>query len=279
IFDLLGYQDLCARSAGERGVALVQLDRPSEFVRIAEWMCRRYYLRNKSNFGPAVTMVMGQLARLICNLENRPVPDRDEKIYPEFERRSYTRVLDIAKPQGGGIVAFDSLARSYALLGNRNRKVKCLRTALSFQANTQLGKNCVPPVIRNLLDEIIPAGDKTEIEKLIIRGIFIDIHQIDPSRMKDPKGFLSYCIFSKLDNVITEINDLQKRMFISLLDEVQKTLVDSNHKDADWWLAGIYLRRARIGETYCRTKNEKYFLWKKAYDWGINAHNKEVILP
>ncbi|GAI04566.1 unnamed protein product, partial [marine sediment metagenome] len=72
IFDLLGYQDLCARSEGERGVALVQLDRPSEFVRVAEWMCRRYYLRNKSNFGPAVTMVMRQLTRLICNLE-RPV--------------------------------------------------------------------------------------------------------------------------------------------------------------------------------------------------------------
>ena len=278
IFDLLSYQDLCARSEGERGIALVQLDRPSEFVRVAEWMCRRYYLRNRSNFGPAVTMVMGQLTRLICNLENKPVPDRDEKIYPEFERGFYTRVLDIAKPQGGGTLAFDSLARSYALLGNRNRKVKCLRTALSFQAKTQLEKKCVPLVIHDLLDEIIPAGDKKEIEKLIIRGIFIDIHQIDPSRMKDPKGFLSYCIFSKLDNVITEINDLQKIMFINLLDEVQKTVLGSNHKDADWWLAGVCLRRARIGENYYRTKNKKYFLWKKAYDCGINANNKEVIV-
>lgn len=278
IFDLLGYQDLCARSEGERGVALVQLDRPSEFVRVAEWMCRRYYLRNKSNFGPAVTMVMRQLTRLICNLENRPVPDRDEKIYPEFERGFYTRVLDIAKPQGGGTLAFDSLARSYALVGNRDRKVKCLHTALSFQAKTQLEKKCVPLVIRDLLDEIIPAGDKKEIEKLIIRGIFIDIRQIDPSRMKDPKGFLSYCIFSKLDNVITEMDDLQKIMFINLLDEVQKTLLGSNHKDVDWWLAGTCLRRARIGENYYRTKNEKYFLWKKAYDCGINADNKEVIL-
>ncbi len=278
IFELLGYEDLCARSEGERGVALVQLDRPSEFVRIAEWMCRRYYLRNKSNFGPAVTIVMGHLTRLICNLENRPVPDRDEKIYPEFERGFYTRVLDIAKPQNGGTLAFDSLARSYALLGNRNRKVKCLRTALSFQTKTQLEKKCVSLVIRDLLDEIIPAGDKKEIEKLIIRGIFIDIHQIDPSRMKDPKGFLSYCIFSKLDNVITEMNDLQKIMFINLLDEVQKTVLGSNHKDADWWLAGTCLRRARIGENYYRTKNKKYFLWKKAYDCGINADNKEVIV-
>lgn len=278
IFDLLGYKDLCARSEGERATALVQLDRTSGFVRIAEWMCRRYYLRNESNFGPAVVVIMGQLTRLICNLENKSVPDTGEKTYPKFERGFYTRVLDIAKPQTGGTVVFDSLARSYALLGNRDRKVKCLRMALSFQAKIQLEKNCVPLVIRDLLDEIIPAGDRKEIEKLIIRGIFIDVHQINLSRTQNPKDFVSYCIFSKLDNVITEMNDLQQQEFLDLLDDVEKTLIDSNHKDADWWLAEIYLRKAKIGEIYYRTKNERYFLWKKAYDCGINANNKEVII-
>jgi len=278
VFDLLGYEDLYARSEGERGVALVQLGRASEFVRIAEWMCRRYYLRNKSNFGPATAIIIAQLTRLIYSLEKKPAPDGKEKVYPKFERGHYARVLDIAKPQAGGPAAFHSIAKSYALLGNRGRKVKCLRTALLFQANTQLDKTCLLLVIRDLLDEMIPAGDKKEIERLIIRGIFIDIHQIDPARMKDPKGFLSYCIFSKLDNVITEMNDLQKLTFINLLDEVQKTVLGSNHKDADWWLARTCLRRARIGENYYCTKNEKYFLWKKAYGWGINAHNKEVII-
>ncbi|MFQ5825584.1 MAG: hypothetical protein ACE5JB_16210, partial [bacterium] len=277
IFDLVGYEGLCARSEGERGVAVVQLGRPLEFVRIAEWMCRRYYLRNKSNFGPAVTIIMAQLTRLIYKLENKPVPDSEEKIYPKFERGVYTGILDTAKPQGSGIVAFDSLARSYDLVGNRDRKVKCLRTALLFEASTQLDKNCVPLVIRDLLDEITPTDDKKEIEKLIIRGIFIDIHQIDLSRTQNPKDFVSYCIFSKLDNVITEMNDLQQE-FLDLLDDVEKTLIDSNHKDADWWLAEIYLRKAKIGEIYYRTKNERYFLWKKAYDCGINANNKEVII-
>jgi len=278
VFDLLGYEDLCARSEGEHGVALVQLGRPPEFVRIAEWMCRRYYLRNKSNFGPAVTIAMAQLTRLIYKLENKPVPSKSGIIYPKFERGSYTRVLDITRPQSGGTVAFDSLARSYALVGNRDRKVKCLRTALLFEPSTQLDKNCVPLVIRDFLDEIIPAGDKKEIEKLIIQGIFTDVRQIDVSHTQNPKRYLSYCIFSKLDNVITEINDLQKLMFISVLDRAQRTLVGSNHKDAEWWLAEICLRRARIGETYYRTKNEKYYLWKKTYDCGINANNKEVII-
>ncbi len=278
IFDLLGYKNLCARSEGERAAALVQLDGSSGFVRIAEWMCRRYYLRNESDFGPAVVVIMGQLTRLLCSLENEPIPGRAGKIYPKFERGFYTRVLDIAKPQTGGTVVFDSLARSYALLGNRDRKVKCLRTALSFEAKTRLGKNCVPLAIRDLLDEIIPAGDKKEIEKLIIRGIFIDVHQINLSRTQNPKDFVSYCIFSKLDNVITEMNDLLKLMFINVLDEVQKTLVGSNHEDADWWLAEICLRRARIGEAYYRMKNPKYYLWKKTYDCGIEASNKEVIV-
>lgn len=278
VFDLLGYEDLCARSEGERGVALVQLDRPSEFVRVAEWMCRRYHLRKKSNCGPAVIVIMGQLTRLIYNLENEPVPDEDGKICPKFERGFYARVLDTARPQGGGLAAFHSLAESYALVGSRDRKVKCLRTALSFQAKTQLDKSCLLLVIRHSLDEMIPAGDKKEIEKLIIRGIFIDIHQIHLSRTQNPKDFVSYCIFSKLDNVITEMNDLQKLMFINVLDEVQKTLVGSNHEDADWWLAEICLRRARIGETYYRMKNPKYYLWKKTYDCGIEASNKEVIV-
>jgi hypothetical protein len=78
--------------------------------------------------------------------------------------------------------------------------------------------------------------------------------------------------------VIIEINDLQQQEFLDLLDDVEKTLIDSNHKDADWWLAEIYLRKAKIGEIYYRTKNERYFLWKKAYDCGINANNKEVII-
>ena len=156
--------------------------------------------------------------------------------------------------------------------------MKCLRTALLFQANTQLGKNCVPLTIHDLLDEITPAGDKKEIQKLIIRGIFIDMHQIRLSRTRDPKNFVSHCIFSKLDNVVTEMNDSQKLMFINVLNEVQKTVIGSNHKDGDWWVAEICLRRAKIGETYYRTRNEKYFLWKKTYDCGIKANNKEVIV-
>lgn len=271
-FNFLGYEDLCARSHGERAVTLVQLDRPLEFVRIAEWMCRRYYLRKKSKFAPAVTIVMTHLLRLSCKLENRSLPNDDKKLYPSFERGVYARVLDIAKPQTGQIIAFENLARAYGLLGNVHRKIKCLHTALSSEAITQLEKGSVFILICELFNEIIPNGDKKEIKELMIRGIFT------PTQYPIAKDSISYCIFSKLDSVIANMDDRQKQEFINLLTEIQNTVNNSSQEFQGWWLAGIYLRKANLAENYYHEKSKKYHLWEKAYEYGDKYTNSEVII-
>jgi len=241
-------------------------------------MCRRYFLRNKTKFAPSVTMAMAQLTRLTCSLRGESVSGEGDKIYPEFERGVYARVLDIAKPQAGGTVAFYSLARSYNLLGNRSRKAKCLRTALLFTTHTQLESNSVPLVIHELLDEIIPSGNKEEIKTLIVQGILVDMDQLILSHIPDPRNFMSHCIFTPLDNVIVKMDDSQKLKFIEILDGVQKAVIDSDCKNLEWWLASINLRKARLGEVFYKNRDEKYHLWKEAYDYGIKSNNEEVII-
>src|SRR5665648_469039 len=67
IFNRDRYEDLCARSEGERSVAFVQLGQSYEFVRIAEWMIKRYFLRNRLRVGPTVSIALAQLVRIQAN--------------------------------------------------------------------------------------------------------------------------------------------------------------------------------------------------------------------
>lgn len=276
-FAFIGYDDLLARSEGERGITLVQLDRPLEFVRIAEWMCRRYFLRNRAKFAPSVTMAMAQLTRLICDLRGETAPEDGDKIYPKFERGVYARVLDVAKPQAGGVVAFYSLSRGYGILKNVDRKMKCLRTALLFSTDSKIEKNSIPMIIRDLLDEIIPSGEEKEIKELIIQCISLDSCDLYLGYSRDPKEFLSFCIFSKLDSVINDMDNGQRQKILDILEEIQKNLSNTEYMYSDWWLATVCWRKARIGQNHYKNKREKYHLWKQAYEWGVKSNNAEVI--
>ncbi|MQY53615.1 MAG: hypothetical protein GH154_04370 [Firmicutes bacterium] len=271
-FNSLGYENLYARSEGERGAALVQLGRPLEFVRIAEWMCRRYYLSDKVDFGPAVTVILSQLARLTCDLEGKAIPESDGKICLKFERGVYEKVLEIAKPQAGGLTAFYSLAGNYALVGNIGRKIKSLRTALRFELTNQIDTTCKPLVVKELLSELIPNGDKNEIKNTIIQGIFIKGFQIRCSR-----DFLSLCVFLAFDNILPKLNSSQKSNFVALLSDIESILKDSQHDNPTWWLAEIYLRKARLAEEHLG-KKQKHHLWNTAYQNGCESHNYEIII-
>jgi len=277
-FELLGYDGLLARSEGERGISLVQLERPLEFVRIVEWMCRRYFLRNRAKFAPSITMAMAQLPRLICDIKGESTFKEGSRIYPKFERGVYARVLEIAKPQAGGTVAFYSLSRAYSLLKKFDRKIKCLRTALSFNPNSQIEKNSVPLIIHELLDEIIPHGEEKEIEELMVKGISLNPNDLNLHHGRDSKEFLSFCIFSKLDSVIINMNNGQRHKFLNILGKILKDISDIENIHSDWWLAAVWWRKARIGENYYHNKSEKYYVWKQAYDYGVISNNVEVII-
>ncbi|MDD5774047.1 MAG: hypothetical protein PHX78_11335 [bacterium] len=267
-FNFLGYEDSCARSEGERGVTLVQLGKYYEFVRIAEWMCRRYYVNKKISFGPAVTVVVAHLERLTAQLENRSINLAAGMYSPEFEKNVYTRVLGIAKPRADGLLAFYILGELYGHLGNISRKIKCLRMSINSEAIIKLSFDPSLLVINSFLSGILPNGSKKEIRNSIIRGISVKNSQWSLRNS-------SHMVFSAFDNIMPELDEINRKEFIMLLTEIESEIKKANKDNLAWWLAEIYLREAQLTENLI-VKSERYYLWDDAYKKAIESNNYDV---
>lgn len=272
IFNRYRYEDLYARSEGERGVAFVQLGQPYKFVRIAEWMIKRYFLQNRLKVGPAVSITLAQLMRIQSNLENTPLIENKDKIYPKFERGVYDRVIEEAKPQGTGIMAFYSLATTYSLLGYTNRKVKSLRIALNFSPVTSIDFNVKAIIIKELLSELISFGNINEIKKL-----FIEIISLEPTKIRGGIKYLSTCAFLPFDNKLYLIKNPRKEELIKLFTEIESYIKELQNENLNWWLAEIYLIKAKLSVDIFK-KNQQYSYWSKAYKYGIKSYNQNVII-
>ncbi len=280
--ELLEYDDLYARSEGERGVVLMQMDQPLEFVRIADSLLRRYYIDKKDKYGPTVTIMVAHLGRLKCMIEKKPLPKDEKKdgenVFPEFEKGIYVSVLNIAKPQAENILAFYILGKCYSLLDHYDHAAQAFRTGLSISPNTQLGKECIPAVIRKLLDIIVPEGDAKEIEKLITDCFFLDLHQIALPPGLDYRTYITICVFSKIDSVIAELDGEQQENVTGLLSKVRKTLSVSSLEQAEWWLSELDDRLARIGERFYKQEEDKRSVWKTAFDNALQVDNHRIII-
>jgi hypothetical protein len=272
IFNRYRDEDLYARSEGERGIAFVQLDQPYKFVRIAEWMIKRYFLKNRLRVGPAVSMVLAQLIRIQSDLENTPLIETKEKIYPKFERGVYNRASIEAKPQGTGIMAFSSLATTYSLLGCTERKIKSLRITLRFKPTNPIDFNSKVLASNELLMEIVQSGSLKEITNIIMEIILIE-----PEKVRGGLNNLSLCAFRAIDKNIPSLENSRKGELIELLTKIESYLKESQNKNLNWWLAEIYLVKAKLSVDIF-VKNQQYILWNKAYELGIKSDNQNVII-
>ena len=272
IFNRYRYEDLYARSEGERGIVFVQLAQPYRFVRIAEWMIKRYFLRNRVRVGPAVSAALAQLIRIQSDLENTPLIESKEKIYPKFERGVYNRVPVEAKPQGTGIVAFFSLANTYSLLGCTDRKIKSLRIALNFKPINLIDFNSKAFASNELLMEIVQSGSIKEIIKIIMEIILIE-----PEKVRGGLQNLSLCAFRAIDKNISFLENSRKGELIKLFTKIESYLKESQNTNLDWWLAEIYLIEAKLSVDIYK-KNQQYSYWSKAYKHGIKSANQNVII-
>lgn len=281
-FKSLRYENYCARSEGERGVALMQLGCPLEFARIAEYLIRGYYLDNKQKYAPVVTVITSQLARLVYTLQNKPVPkienEGEEKISPELNRGVYAGILHIAKPQAGPIIAFYYLGKNYSLLDNIDQAIKLFHTALSFECTTQLDRVSILMTSYELLNLTIPDGNKDEIKKVMIRCLSIDAYQINAPPKQDPKNFIINCVFFKLDKTIQSLDRNQQKVFMDLLAEVEQDIPGLDLEYSDWLLSEVIFRRAKICEFSDSGIDIKYNLWMQVYNYGIKAVNEDLIL-
>lgn len=272
IFNSRRDENLCTISEGERGITFVQLGQPYKFVRIAEWMIKRYFLRNRLKVGPAVSTALAQLIRIQSDLENTPLIESKEKIYPKFERGVYNRVPVEAKPQGTGIVAFFSLANTYSLLGCTDRKIKSLRIALNFKPINLIDFNSKVFASNELLMEIVQSGSIKEIIKIIMEIILIE-----PEKVRGGLQNLSLCAFRAIDKNISFLENSRKVELIKLFTKIESYLKESQNKNLDWWLAEIYLIEAKLSVDIFE-KNQQYSSWSKAYKYGIKSDNQNVII-
>lgn len=272
IFNRYMDEDLYARSEGERGVAFVQLEQPYKFVRISEWMIKRYFLRNRLRVGPAVSTALAQLIRIQSSLENTPLIESKEKIYPKFERGVYNGVPVEAKPQGTGIMAFFSLATIYSLLGYTNRKIKSLRIALNFKPISLIDFNSKVFASNELLMEIIQSGSLKEISNIIMEIILIE-----PEKVRGGLQNLSSCAFRAIDKNISFLENPRKEELIKIVTKIESYLKESQNENLNWWLAEIYLIKGKLSVDILK-KNQQYSYWNKGYKYGIESDNQNVII-
>ena len=271
-FDAVKYDGLCAKNEGERGVVLVKLGRFVEFVRVAEWMARRYYLRNKSSYAPSITIMMAHLARLTWDIKKESIPEARGATCPEFRRGIYAEVLDVAKPQCGGVETFYSLANCYGLLGNMERKKKCLYTALRYEGTGELALSSKFLTIRDLLLQIGPDGCKDEIKSIMLQGILVSNSGNELSM-----NFMSLCVFFAFDDALASLDIPKKKTNFDLLNEIENALDPSEHKNIHWWLAEIYMRKTQLIEGSSE-KQERYRLLKMCYDSACKCSHATMII-
>lgn len=283
VFKVMHFDNLFSRSEGERGVALLQLHKPLEFMEIANSLLSEYYIEEQTKYAPVVTILLSHLGRLKYELTESPMPEipqsgSEEMITADFERGVYAGVLDIAKPQLSGLSVYYWLGKCYALLENFRLATGAFQIALSFDIKDSFDTTAVPLIVRESLNVLIPKGDLIEIKKLMIVGLSIETDYVDVSPGSDPRGFISFCIFSKLDSVIPTMTEDQKKEYIKLLDAVGEEIGNTSIVHKNWFLAEIQLRKARIGENIFERRSQKQTLWQNSYNSGIRAKNNNVIL-
>ena len=280
-FKLINYEEYYARSEGERGVTLIQLDRFIDFIRMAELLIKEYFINNKLKYAPTVTILISHLARLVYTLENKAIPKIEEveekMICPEFIRGTYASVLNVAKPQVGLILAYYYLGKNYSLLGYIDKAIESFHAILSFETISQLDGSSTLLASYELLNLTVPNGNKGIIKEAMIKCLSLNANQIEKLPNRDIRDFILFCVFSKLDKTIQTLNNEQQKIFIELLDEIEKEIFNIKTEYSNWLLAAIILRKAKIREGSDMGTDIKYSLWIQAYDYGIKADNNDVI--
>ena len=62
-----------------------------------------------------------------------------------------------------------------------------------------------------------------------------------------------------------------------MLTTVESIVKNSRSENTNWWLAEIYFRKAKLNEDI-GTEEERYRLWKTAYEEGLLANNQLVVI-
>lgn len=272
-FDKLGYLNLKSRSEGERAVALYQKGKFKEAFDIIVGLAEGYYFKNISEYGPAVTIGLGAIFRLIYELEGKPFEEKSEngRVHPKLEKRVFSRILDIAKPEAGICCAYSIFSSVYKLLGKRERQIESLKIAFNGTPINEADKSAKILSGIELMGLYLEQDDIKGAIK-IIGKLFSET--IDYGYL-DNRPFLC-CIFPKIEEMLLKDGKLSSSSYKNILNIIEKNIGSLSEAKRYWWLAEVYMRKGGIdGIT-----EEKYYvpdLLLKSWTYAIKSNNYDVM--
>lgn len=272
-FNKLGYLNLKSRSEGERAAALYQKGEIKEAFNIIFGLAEGYYLKHISEYGPVVAIGLGATWRLISELEGKPFEEKSEngRVHPKLEKRVFSRVLDIAKPEAGICCAYSIFSMVYKLLGERERQIESLKIAFNGTPIIEADKSTKVVSGLELMVLYLEQDDiKGAIE--IIEKLFSET--IDYGYLNN-RPFLCY-IFPKIEETLLKEGKLSISSYRNILDVIEKNIDPFPEIKKYWWLAEVYMRKGGIdGIT-----EEKYYnpnLLLKSWTYAIKSKNYNVM--
>jgi hypothetical protein len=268
-----GAKNLATKSFGEISITLVQQKKYTEYADSIFSILKRYYIRGDKFFAPTAMVAMAQTTRLIWEIGGKPIENSTESVFPAFERRTFDKVLDIAKPKAGGNVAFYSLGKLYGILDTKEKKIKCLLIALNFHPTNEIEEKSNLVIINDLLEEFISQKDYEKMALLMLKGI--NLQRFNSLSLP----YLSYCIFSNLDKLINSLPPTEHFSILKLLDKIKTEIIkDASIQNREWWLAEIYSRILKVNKLNNAPGRILYELAGNEYKYGLKSNNASAII-
>lgn len=270
-FEKSKYLNLKARSDGEAAVALYQLGKLKESVDLLLDIVDGFYLENIQEYGPAATIAVGVFTRLCAELKGESFDEKssNEKVWPKLEKRVFSRVLDLAKPEAGVSSAYYFYGEIYELLGEEQKALRCFKTSLEGIERIKEDKLSKAMAAKSLFPLFLRMGMGKESLEIIDRLLIIS-REIE----SNIPNFGITLIFGMMELLLTK-QELKYAKYLSILNYIeQQVKVTPAVAQKDRWLSEIYNRKAKTEGTEDYDSN----LLLIAYNYAKESHNYTVMI-
>ena len=277
IFDQLEIKYEFSISEGERGTALVQQNKYSEFMAIVEKIALKYYEGGEEDYSTACTIMLAHTTRLRCMLEGRPVTDSDGVEFPNFERKVYFNAQRGVKPRATKPQAFYFLGKTYSILGDQNKAVEFYNKSLYASSRSFIDRQAELLTITDLLPLLLSIAEVNELFSLFLRFVFIDLSELGERAEEGIRARF----FDIVNQFIgkQDCRGKQAKVLYETLDRSQKYLEsDSSISFDKKWIPLLMMLKTIVRDKFASSDPSVYQLLKSTYEYGIKHQYNEIII-
>lgn len=274
-FNKIGELDLKARSLGEKAISLYKNGNVSHAIDLLVSLVDDYFVNGILPYGPAVTVSLAMLPRIISNLKG--IPFEDEKnsklINPKLEKRVFAGILNEAKPMAGRPSAYCIISNVYNLLGNKKNQKKYLEIA--FKGEELIDEDKSGKILAGVQLYGLVLEEKQFESAFYIIKTLMSLQYIYDLKDREKKAGL---ILGMLDYLLKEGKILYSN-YLNAIEEVEKSInsYGAIQETRYWWLAAIYKRKAGIDGVTAENAYNYDFL-QQAYEFARISKNYNVLL-